>query len=394
MEIKCSITKQNPSFYPLILSYMKKNISISNSTSKNINLHLIDLKPISDFKYTYDDTAIQSNFFDTLIQTKYNYIAINSIYLYLQDRINYNQVQNKTIGILGDDLLGKIIYSYFKKKNHSSLVMIKNKEISTCSIENIDILFNTMQDIHPDDINQSPFFQKNLNCSCIYDFTFNNFNSTLIQFAKERKIKAKKGIDIEYEIISSLLYTYFQYTVQNNTLRQLKYDMYNIILIGMPSCGKSTIGKSLSKILHKPCVDIDIEIEKREKKCIKDIFDSEGEFYFRQLESNISEELSNSTGKIISTGGGVIKNKNNIYHLKSNGLIVFIDRNFDQLICDDASRPLSNTKENLLLMYNNRMPFYKAYADMIVQNNGTIDTTIAKIFKALSLYFSKECYIC
>ena len=99
--------------------------------------------------------------------------------------------------------------------------------------------------------------------------------------------------------------------------------MKNIVLIGMPACGKSTIGYWLSKKINYPFVDVDRYLEEKENRIISDIFSNEGEEYFRELETKYLKELSEKEGIIISTGGGAVKNKENIDILKENGIIVF-----------------------------------------------------------------------
>ena len=105
----------------------------------------------------------------------------------------------------------------------------------------------------------------------------------------------------------------------------------NIVLIGMPACGKTTIAKNLSTLIKFENIDSDKYLEKNENKIIKDIFLEKGEDYFRDLEEKYIKELSKKNNIIISTGGGVIKRENNILNLKNNGKIIFIDRSINTL---------------------------------------------------------------
>ena len=155
----------------------------------------------------------------------------------------------------------------------------------------------------------------------------------------------------------------------------------NIVLIGMPSCGKTTIAKQLSKKLSIPCYDSDVLIEEREKRTIAEIFKTDGESYFRQIEQDVISIVSQHTESIISTGGGVILQEENINRLKENGILFFIKRDLTLLNVKDASRPLSKDYKALEEMYAKRLPLYKKYADAIVLNNGKIEEVVQAIIK-------------
>ena len=144
----------------------------------------------------------------------------------------------------------------------------------------------------------------------------------------------------------------------------------NIILIGMPSCGKTTIAKQLSLQLSIPYYDSDALIEEREKRTIAEIFKNDGESYFRKVEQEVISIISKYTKSIISTGGGVILQEENMNQLKEYGTIVFIKRDLHLLKVHDTSRPLSKDYKALEEMYAKRLPLYKKYADAIVSNNG------------------------
>jgi len=158
----------------------------------------------------------------------------------------------------------------------------------------------------------------------------------------------------------------------------------NIVLIGMPGCGKSTFGKVLAKELNLKFYDMDDYIEKTTKRKISDIF-LDGEEAFRKIESEKCAELSEKKGCILSTGGGIIKNKINIDCLKKNGIIIFIDRPVDKIIkdVDTSERPLlKDGKEKIIQLYSERYDLYKKYADVIVLNVGKISSVKAKLLNA------------
>ena len=163
--------------------------------------------------------------------------------------------------------------------------------------------------------------------------------------------------------------------------QQLEKEKQNIVLIGMPSCGKSTIAKALVQHLNKQVVDLDTKIVERYGS-IPTLFEQYGEDYFRDCETQIAKELSQQTGLILSCGGGIIKREENMLNLKRNGMVIYIQRDLDLLIADDT-RPLSSSKEAILNLYEERKSLYEGYSDYIVENNGTIEEVVQKIVEIL-----------
>lgn len=162
--------------------------------------------------------------------------------------------------------------------------------------------------------------------------------------------------------------------------RKLQLQMENIILIGMPGCGKSTIGKALAEKLGKQFVDADEELVKSFGKSIPDIFAEEGEAGFRKMETQVLAELGKKSGFVIATGGGCVTQSRNYPLLHQNGTIFWLQRSLDVLPTD--GRPLSQSNK-LTDMYAVRMPLYAAFADHAIDNNGSPEETIAQILDAL-----------
>ena len=160
-------------------------------------------------------------------------------------------------------------------------------------------------------------------------------------------------------------------------IKEIENDKLNIVLIGMPGCGKSTIGKELANSLNKTFVDIDSEIIQKAGKTIPEIFKEEGEKAFRDIEEECILEISKKQGLVIATGGGAILRENNVTALKGNGLVIFLDRDADKLASD--GRPLSSSKEAIQNLYNNRIELYKKAAKYIVDDNGTINEVVDTI---------------
>lgn len=163
---------------------------------------------------------------------------------------------------------------------------------------------------------------------------------------------------------------------------KLTLDMQNIILIGMPGCGKTTVGTALAKALDRELIDTDAFIEKQSKMSIPEIFQKYGEEYFRTLESSATVKAGINSGKIISTGGGIVIKKENRNALRQNGYVIFLNR--DIKLLETEGRPLSKNIDTLKKMYEKRLPLYRSFCDKEIDGNDNINTVINKILKLIS----------
>lgn len=162
--------------------------------------------------------------------------------------------------------------------------------------------------------------------------------------------------------------------------RRLSHQMKNIVLIGMPGCGKSTIGTLLAEKLGRTLADADEKIISLAGKSIPDIFAQDGEPTFRDWETKALTELGKQSGLVIATGGGCVTQKRNYPLLHQNGYLVWLERDCSVLPTD--GRPLSQAND-LGKMYAARKPLYEAFADIRVENAGTPAETVQKILDAL-----------
>lgn len=162
--------------------------------------------------------------------------------------------------------------------------------------------------------------------------------------------------------------------------RKLRPQMENIVLIGMPGSGKSTIGAALAEKLNRPLVDADSVIAGLAGKSIPDIFAQDGEAAFRDWETKALADLGKRSGLILATGGGCVTREENYPLLHQNGTIFCLTR--DLSLLPREGRPLSQ-KNDLGNMYQTRRPLYEAFADFTVDNNGTPESTVNAILACL-----------
>lgn len=162
--------------------------------------------------------------------------------------------------------------------------------------------------------------------------------------------------------------------------KKMSAKMQNIVLIGMPGCGKTTIASLLAEQLGRKVVDADQEIEKLAGKSIPDIFAEDGEEAFRTLETQVLDNLGKQSQLIIATGGGCVTKKRNYSLLHQNGILFWLNRSLDVLPTD--GRPLSQTTK-LKDMFAVRKPLYEAFADYMVDNNGNCQDTVKQIISVI-----------
>lgn len=158
----------------------------------------------------------------------------------------------------------------------------------------------------------------------------------------------------------------------------LRRQMENIVLVGMPGCGKSTVGGMLAALLHKKFVDIDAEIVKQAGMSIPEIFQKSGEDGFREWETQVLTQIGKESGLVIATGGGAVTRSENYPLVHQNGRIIWLKRSIHSLPTDD--RPLSQ-KNRLEEMYAVRKPMYEAFSDCAVVNDGDLNETVKQILE-------------
>lgn len=161
-------------------------------------------------------------------------------------------------------------------------------------------------------------------------------------------------------------------------IRKLYRDMTNIVLTGMPGCGKNTVGQALAELTGRKIMDLDAEIVKSDGRSIPAIFAASGEAEFRRLEREAAAEAGRESGRIIITGGGVVTDERNYPSLHQNGRIYHLLR--DAALLPREGRPLSE-RADLEAMQRERLPLYERFRDAAVENSGAPEETAAAIWR-------------
>ena len=219
----------------------------------------------------------------------------------------------------------------------------------------------------------------------VLDVVYNPLRTALLLQAEERGLPCSCGLPM---LVAQAKRAAELFTGQNiddsraeAVLHGLRGQLTNIVLIGMPGCGKTTVGRALAGKLGRTFVDLDEEIVRRAGMSIPEIFAREGEAGFRERESALVREFGERTGLVVSTGGGVVTRRENYIPLKQNGLLLHLRRDPAALPTD--GRPLSQATAPEEL-WRRRAPLYAAFADGEIDNNGTLAGTLEQIEKEMT----------
>ena len=308
---------------------------------------------------------------------------------------NNVDLKNKKVCILGNGGAAQAIKAVVNDYDIDELIICKSRESNeTITYEtlykdhkDIEILINTSYiGMYPNNYQELINLDYFNNLKWVIDIIYNPLNTKLLVNAKKRNIKTINGLEM---LVGQAVYA-MEYFMDLSLDKKIIDDYYqkilrekqNIVLIGMPSCGKSTISKLLEKRLNKASIDVDNYIEKEINMSIKEYFDLFNEEKFRELETKTIKEVSKLNGKIISTGGGVVLNSENIDALKQNGLIIYIKRDINKLLVTE-DRPLSKDLNAIKTIYDSRYKLYENYSDIIVNNNDEIEIVVSEILKKI-----------
>ena len=216
-------------------------------------------------------------------------------------------------------------------------------------------------------------------CRAAVDLIYNPARTAFLLQAEALGIPAANGLDMLVAQARRSCEVFTGRALEENVIgrivRALTNEMRNIVLVGMPGCGKTTVARLLSEETGRPVIDADALIAGRAGCSIPEIFARDGEEGFRRLETAVLQEVGRRSGAIIATGGGCVTRPENYAPLHQNGLIVWLKRDIDRL--PREGRPLS--QGDLHVMYDRRAPLYAAFADCAADNNGAAEEAVRQI---------------
>ena len=364
---------------------------------KGINVTIPYKKDVIPYLDEMDESAKAIGAVNTIINVDGKLKGYNTDFggfLYMVKAHNVH-MEGKKVLIIGNGGACAAVKAVCKHENAKDIVIVSRSanrgaigydEMYTSHLD-ADIVVNTSPVGMFPNIANAPidvsWFHK---LECVLDVVYNPILTRLCFEAQEADIKRVIGLEM---LIAQAKYTFeifenmsFDDSIIDEIKKEMLKDRCNIVLIGMPSAGKTTIGKMLEEKLGKEFFDLDDMIIAKAGKSIPEIFQESGEAGFRAIETVVAIEASKMNNKIIATGGGVVKHKVNMDFLRLNGITIFIDRDIDKLISSDPNRPLSSSKQALQQMYKERYPLYQKYAAYIAVNNANIEETVDDIVNA------------
>lgn len=217
------------------------------------------------------------------------------------------------------------------------------------------------------------------NCQAVIDLIYNPTRTELLLQAEERGIVNAGGLAMLVAQAKKSAEQFMRLAIPDTHIEtivsKIALATRNIVLIGMPGCGKSSIGRALAKKMNREFADTDECIIKTAGKPIEAIFAEDGEDAFRKLEHDALQKLCKCSGFVIATGGGIVKRSENRNVIRQNGMVIYLDRDIAKLPV--SGRPLSK-RDGIAALAKERLPLYSQWSDYTVPVSG-IEQTAADI---------------
>lgn len=297
----------------------------------------------------------------------------------------------KNVMIFGSGGTGKTAEMLAKKNGAASITVVSRS--GSVNYKNFYELQQTQIIINTTPVGMYPYSDISLadlskfrNLEAVADVIYNPMRTRLMLQARELNLKYAGGL---YMLVAQAKYS-MDIFVKNRHPDEIIEQVYkyllsriiNIVLVGMPGSGKTSIGKAVARRERRRYVDSDAEIVASEGRAITEIFAEKGEEYFRKKEKQTLFLLGSQNGMVISTGGGAVLDRENYYSLKANGRIYYLEREINDLAT--RGRPLSTGTEALKKLLEQREPLYKAFADVTVENDGDFFSCVDKILEDIA----------
>lgn len=291
------------------------------------------------------------------------------------------EVANKKVLVLGSGGASVTVVAVLKELGANVVVISRTGENNYSNLfshSDAAVIVNTTPvgmypnvGVSPVDLDQFP------NLEGVLDLIYNPARTKLLLDADAKGIVTLNGLWMLVAQAKESAEWFTNKKIPDSIIEEiyntLSRQMQNIVLVGMPGCGKTTVGTAIAQKFNRKFVDSDAVIEAKAGVTIPQIFSQGGEKLFRELETQVLAELGKESNLVIATGGGCVTQKRNYPHLHQNSLIVWLQRELDKLPTN--GRPLSQTTA-LDEMYAQRKQFYSDWSDVVLDNNGGSDATV------------------
>lgn len=383
--------------YDLIpLSLEELDVFMREKEFSAINVTIPYKETVIPYLDEVDPKAAKMGAVNTVVQRNGKLFGYNTDYFGFRYMLEHNHIQiaGKKVLVLGRGGASKAVIAVLEDMGaaeiHTIYYKIAEDSISyeTCYTLHTDaqvIVNTTPVGMYPNSghtpIDLTPF----TNLEAVADVVYNPLRTRLVLDAEEKGCQAIGGLEMLVGQAKYAVEIFLDQSLPEDSIdvvyKDLMAERRNLVLIGMSGCGKSTLGKLAAEKLGKTFVDTDAEIIKRIGMSIANYFAAYGEDSFRKVESEVVQEISTQNNLVISTGGGVIKNPENIRWLKGNGTVIWIQRD-PELLESGNGRPLVPDQEAVRRLYRERLPLYTAAAETIIENDGNEEEALQKILTA------------
>ncbi|MBE6680114.1 MAG: AAA family ATPase [Ruminococcaceae bacterium] len=356
---------------------------------QGINVTIPYKKTVMPLCDVLDGAAIEIGAVNTVVNCNGTLFGCNTDFdgfIFMCNRANI-AFKGKKVLILGTGGTSHTAFAAAKKLGAAEIVSVSRKgEINYENVyekaEDAEIIINTTPVGMYPNIGEKPIeLSRFAKLSGVVDVIYNPLRTRLVCEAKSLGIPATGGLTM---LVAQAAFAdkYFRGVTHSggeivNLTNRMHTSVENIVLIGMPGCGKSTAGKIAAKQLGREFFDIDKLIVEREGMQIPDIFEKHGEDYFRNVESEVTKEVSAKGGVVIACGGGTVLREENRISLCQNGKVFYIKRNLENLA--KSGRPLSQGVGALEKLYEVRKPIYEGFADVTIDPCKTVEECVARI---------------
>lgn len=299
-------------------------------------------------------------------------------------------IKGKDVVVLGNGGASKTVVCVCTDMGAKSVRVVTSAELRAGDVEkyyDAHIVINaTPVGMYPDTGIAVVDINKFTKCEAVLDLIYNPSKTQLLLDADKKGIKTANGLGMLVAQAKRACEIFTGESVEDIKITKIRSSIEkqtkNIVLVGMPGCGKSTVGKDLAEKTQREFFDCDEEIAKR-GETPAELIEKYGEEHFRQIESEVLRELCKKSGCVIATGGGVVTREHNYDIIHQNANVVFIERAIKKLAT--KGRPLSQGgEEKLINMYEIRYPLYKKFSHFSVQSQEHSEKTAELILKNLA----------
>ncbi len=364
---------------------------------KAINVTIPYKKAVIPYLDEIDSVAKEIGAVNTIVNRNGRLLGFNTDFAAMKIMCEKSGIvmKGKKVLILGSGGTSKTALAVAKAMGAAEIIRVSRKKSDVAiSYEeayalhtDAQIIINTTPcGMYPEICGMAIEVEKFKNLEGAVDAVYNPLKTDFCLAAERQGAKAVCGL---YMLVAQAVFAcekfinrQFDADTIDRVYKDILISKQNIVLIGMPSSGKTTLGKYLAQKTGRPFLDTDDLIEEKTGKHPSVIIREQGEAAFRDIEGQVIKEVSAVSGAIIATGGGAVLREENRNNLHKNGILWFIDRPLEQLITT-SDRPLSLNREALAERYNERYTIYNATADYVLKNIETAQKAAEQIEKDL-----------